>query len=245
MRIFLRIVALTGSLIALGACSTTNAAHDGDPLYSWNKSMHAFNKGADTVLIKPVAQGYRAVVPKPGRDGLRNVLDNLRSPIIFGNDVLQGKFDRAGTTLQRFVLNTTIGIFGLFDVAKRGGIEKHNEDMGQTLASWGVDSGPYLVLPLLGPSSLRDATGFVLDFGLEPLTYSRFKGRQALLIGRTGLAGLSLREENLEVIDDLRATSIDEYASIKSAYEQFRANEIADGEVQIDDLPDFDEFEDE
>ncbi len=244
MRVLFRIFALIGAVVMITACSTNSAARDDDPLRGLNKGVFAFNKVADKVVLVPVARGYRAVVPKPGRDGVRNVLDNLRSPVIFGNDLLQGKFGRAGKTLARFGINSTVGLAGLIDVAKRNGIEKHNEDMGQTLAQYGVGTGPYLVLPFLGPSNLRDTAGLVMDFGLDPLTYVRFEGRRAVLVGRSGIDGLSLREVNLETIESFRESSIDEYASLKSAYEQLRVAAISDGQVDVDDLPDFDEFED-
>ncbi|PHS27789.1 MAG: VacJ family lipoprotein [Robiginitomaculum sp.] len=245
MRPVFRALALIGAVSAVSACSTNSVAHQDDPLYGWNKGVFEFNNAADKIIVKPVAKGYRAVVPKPGRDGVRNILSNLRSPVTFGNDVLQGKFGRAGKTLVRFGINSTVGLLGLFDVADRAGIESHTEDMGQTLATWGVGSGPYIMLPILGPSNLRDATGFVLDFGMEPMTYMRFKGRQAILTGRFGVNGVSVREANLDTIESLRASSLDEYASLKSAYKQLRANAIADGEIIIDDLPDYDEYEDD
>jgi phospholipid-binding lipoprotein MlaA len=240
-----RTLAWVGVVLLVSACSTNSSAEQDDPLYGWNKGVYKFNNAADKAVIAPSARVYRTVVPKPGRDGVRNVLANLRSPIIFGNDLLQGKVKRAGKTLARFGINSTIGIVGIFDVAKRNGIEKHTEDMGQTLAVWGIGDGPYLMLPLLGPSNFRDATGFVIDFGMDPLTYSRFQGRTAVSAGRYVLNGVSVREANLETVDTLRETSIDEYASLKSAYKQWRVDAISDGKVNLDDLPDFDEFEDE
>ncbi len=244
-RALLRVFVLIGAVFMATACSSNSAARQNDPLYGWNKGVYAFNKAADDVVVAPAARAYRTVIPKPGRDGVRNILNNLRSPVIFGNELLQGKFGRAGKTLARFGINSTVGLAGLFDVAKRNGIERHVEDAGQTLAVWGVGSGPYLMLPILGPSNLRDATGFVLDIGLEPMTYARFNGRRAILAGRFGVNGVSVREANLDTVETLREVSVDGYASLKSAYEQLRANAISDGEVNIDDLPDFDDFEDE
>jgi len=245
MRIPFRTFILISAALAASACGTTSSARQDDPLYAWNKGVFAFNKAADKVVVEPAARTYHNVVPKPGRDGVRNVLGNLRSPVIFGNDLLQGKFGRASKTLARFGINTTIGIGGLFDVAKRAGIKGHTEDMGQTLATWGVSSGPYVMLPILGPSNFRDTTGFILDIGLQPLTYMRFNGRHAILAGRFGVNGVSVREVNLDTVEALRNASIDEYASLKSAYEQLRVNAISDGQINIDDLPDYDEYEDE
>ncbi len=229
-------------ILASTAACTTNGVHDPqDPLKPWNKAMTKFNTGADNLVIAPTARGYRAVVPKPGRDGVRNILNNLRSPVILGNDVLQAKPGRAGETIARFGINSTLGILGLFDVAKRLGIKRHDEDMGQTLATWGITPGPYLVLPFLGPTNFRDLTGTVLDVGFDPLTYMRFKGRQAIQIGRYGVSGLSAREASLDSIEALKAGSIDDYTSIRSAYKQLRDNAIADGKVDVDALPDIDD----
>lgn len=245
MRTIFRLAVLFGASLVASACSTNSSARQDDPLYGWNKRVFAFNKAVDDIAVAPTARGYRAVVPKLGRDGVRNVLGNLRSPVVFGNDILQGKFSRAGKTLARFGINSTIGLVGLFDVAKRTGIKGHTEDTGQTLATWGVTSGPYLMLPFLGPSNFRDTTGLILDFGMDPITYMRFNGRRAVLVGRYGVNGVSVREANLDTVENLRANSIDEYASLKSAYDQFRANAIADGKININDLPDYDEYEDD
>jgi phospholipid-binding lipoprotein MlaA len=132
---------------------------DNDPLEGLNRGIFEFNRVVDGVLIKPAAQIYRGVLPQQAQDSVRSFLRNLRSPVILANDVLQGDMDRAGSTIGRFLVNTTLGIGGLFDVASELGMPFHDEDFGQTLAVWGVGEGPYLVLPLLGPSNPRDAVG--------------------------------------------------------------------------------------
>ena len=231
--------------LSLSACASHTGAHADDPLYGWNKTVFRFNTVVDKAVIEPTARGYRAVVPKPGRDGVRNVLNNLKSPLIFGSDVLQAQPRRAGQTLARFVINSTVGLAGIFDIAKRQGIPRHEEDMGQTLGVWGISAGPYLVLPLLGPSNFRDATGMVLGFAFDPLTYMRYNGRTLTFLGRASVDGLSVREANLETVDSLRRNSIDEYTSEKAAYAQFRANQIANGKIDLNTLPDFDDFEDD
>ena len=153
----------------LGACATThqpapyNEAEINDPLESMNRATFAVNDALDTVIMEPVARGYRAVAPEPARKGVRNFLRNLRSPVNIANQLLQGDLEGAGNDLTRFAVNSLVGVGGLFDVAGSEGYEYEREDFGQTLGKWGVDSGPYLVLPLLGPSSFRDATGLAID----------------------------------------------------------------------------------
>ena len=236
-----RLGMIMGPVLLATACASQNGAHPDDPLYGWNKSMFAVNTAVDKAVIKPSARRYRAVVPRPGRDGVRNVLNNLKSPLIFGSDVLQGQPGRAGQTLARFVINSTVGLVGIFDIAKRQGIPRHDEDMGQTLGVWGIHAGPYVVLPILGPSNFRDMTGLIMDIAFDPLTYMRYKGRTLTYLGRAGVDGLSVREANLETVDTLRNTSIDEYTSEKTAYAQFRNNAIANGKIDMNALPDFDD----
>ncbi len=241
----IRLAMVMAAVLATTACASQKGPHADDPLYGWNKTVFSFNTVVDKAVIEPSARSYRAVVPKPGRDGIRNALNNLKSPLVFGSDVLQGQPKRAGQTLARFVINSTIGVAGLFDIAKRQGIPRHDEDMGQTLGVWGISAGPYLVLPILGPSNFRDMTGMILDIAFDPLTYMRYNGRTLTFLGRASVDGLSVREANLESVDTLRRNSIDEYASEKAAYAQFRANAIANGKIDLNTLPDFDDFEDE
>ena len=212
-----------------------------DPFEGPNRFFFDVNQVLDEVLLRPVAIGYRAVVPEFARDGVRNFMNNLNSPVIFSNDLMQGEGDRAGTTLLRFGINSTIGIGGLFDVAKELGHPYHDEDFGQTLAVWGVGDGPYFYFPLMGPSSARDFTGFVVDRGLDPLTYVNWGNDdlEYVPIARTVLNVIDLRSRNIETLDDIERSSVDYYASIRSLYRQSRADSIRNG-APSQELPDFD-----
>jgi len=216
---------------------------EGDPLEPVNRTVYAFNKIADKVVLAPVAKTYQTITPKPARKGVRNFLDNLQSPVILANDLLQGKFKRAAKTTARFAINSTVGIGGLIDVAKKAGIEKHYEDLGQTLGVHGVPSGPYLVVPLLGPTSVRDFAGLVTEQTLNPASVARFKGRQTFGRARLALNTVDSRAQSLEQVKTIRKTAVDEYASVRSIYQQYRKAVIADGKLDMENLPDFDLLE--
>jgi phospholipid-binding lipoprotein MlaA len=212
-----------------------------DPFEGSNRFFFEVNQVLDDIFLRPVAIVYREVVPDFARDGVRNFMNNLNSPVIFSNDLLQGEGDRAGTTLLRFGINSTIGIGGLFDIAKELGHPYHDEDFGQTLAVWGVDEGPYFYFPLMGPSTARDFTGFVVDRGLDPLTYVNWgdDDLEYVPIARTVLNVIDLRSRNIETLDDIERSSVDYYASIRSLYRQSRADSIRNG-APSQELPDFD-----
>ncbi len=222
---------------------TTDQVHQqdaNDPFESSNRFFFGVNQTLDDALMRPVAVAYRDVVPEFARDGVRNFLNNLNSPVIFANDLFQGEGDRAGTTMVRFGINSTVGILGLVDVASDLGYPYHDEDFGQTLAVWGVNDGPYFYFFVLGPSSARDFTGFVVDRGLDPLTYVGWgHDNQWVPIARTVLNVLDLRSRNIETLDEIERTSVDYYASIRSLYRQSRADAIRNGKPSTD-LPDFD-----
>ncbi|MEQ1863284.1 MAG: VacJ family lipoprotein [Micropepsaceae bacterium] len=212
-----------------------------DPFEGSNRFFFGVNQVLDDLLLRPVSIAYRAVLPEFARNGVRNFLNNLNSPVIFANDVLQGDMDRAGDTLVRFGVNSTIGIGGLIDVGKEIDVPYHDEDFGQTLAVWGVGDGPYFYFPLMGPSSARDFTGFVVDRGLDPLTYVNW-GNDDLEyapVARTVLNVIDLRSRNIETLDDIERSSVDYYASIRSLYRQSRADAVRNGAPSTD-LPDFD-----
>jgi phospholipid-binding lipoprotein MlaA len=226
---------------AAAAVETAPAA--GDPWEGFNRKIFGLNDAVDDAFFKPGAKAYRATTPKAGRRGLRRFLANLGSPSTFINDILQGEFGRAGKTLSRFAINSTIGAGGFADPAGQMGIEGHKEDFGQTLAVWGVDSGPYLVLPLFGPSSPRDAFGAVVGLGLQPLTYIRTPPANYARLSLAGANLLSARENALDPLAEIEANSLDYYASLRSFYTQARAREIRNGVDDLDALPDFDEFD--
>ncbi|SHK40954.1 phospholipid-binding lipoprotein MlaA [Roseomonas rosea] len=225
---------------ALSGCATRPPADDpealeefratNDPIEPWNRAMYDVHQAIDTVVLRPVAVAYRAVLPQPVRTGVSNVLSNLRSPVIALNDALQGETQRFGTTLGRFLLNTTLGVGGIFDVASDLGLPPHTEDFGQTFAMAGVEEGPYLFIPLLGPSNPRDLLGFAAGIAADPFTYLTFGNRDladTLYLIRAGATVVSTRESLLDTLDDVQRTSLDPYATLRSAYRQQRAREIA------------------
>ncbi|HMR32858.1 MAG TPA: VacJ family lipoprotein [Geminicoccaceae bacterium] len=197
-----------------------------DPLEPFNRMIFSFNELIDLMLLEPASIVY-GHLPSPVRTGVRNVLDNLRAPVVFANDAMQGEGDRAGVTLARFMINSTVGMLGLFDMASEFGYPKHHEDFGQTLARWGTGEGPYLVLPILGPSNARDTTGILVDgFALDPMAYV---APTDVRIGRAATDGVDTRYRYDPAIRDLRENSIDRYATFRTVYRQRRAAEIANG----------------
>ncbi|WP_374763337.1 MlaA family lipoprotein [Yunchengibacter salinarum] len=212
-----------------GGTEPKNASGIHDPYEDMNRAVFAFNKVVDRNLLDPVVTGYNTVVPEPARDGVSNAMRNLREPWTFLNDLLQGNFGRAGTALGRFVINTTLGIGGLFRVSDEMGIKYHNEDLGQTLAVWGVDRGPYLVLPLLGPSSVRDGAGTVTSFWADPVSIAADRANEkGLQLGLVLTNGLSLRADNDGLIDSLYQED-DPYIFMRSTYRQNREFQIRNG----------------
>jgi phospholipid-binding lipoprotein MlaA len=199
-----------------------------DPIEPFNRKMYAVHQGIDRVILRPVAVAYRDVVPQPLRTGIRNVLGNLRTPVILANDMLQGEPRRAGDTLGRFLINSTLGLGGIFDVAgNQFGVKGHSEDYGQTLAVWGVGEGAYLFIPVLGPSNPRDLTGFGLGIASDPLTWVGQGVAVDVLTGiRAGVTVVDTRESLIEVIDIVNTESLDSYATLRSAYRQRRNAEI-------------------
>jgi phospholipid-binding lipoprotein MlaA len=210
-------------LVNISGCATTNPR---DPLEPFNRGVYAFNDGLDTVLLKPVAQGYRAVLPQIVRTGIGNFFSNLDDITVFVNNVLQMKVAQAASDLGRLVVNSTIGLLGLVDVATQLGMEKHNEDFGQTLGYWGIGSGPYLVLPFFGPSSFRDALGRWAD------SYTDVVWQQDHIRTRNQFYGLRVVDNRSRLLDTekvLQTAAIDEYSFVRDAYLQRRRNLVYDG----------------
>lgn len=214
-----------------------------DPLEPVNRAVFSFNLFVDEWVLEPVARAYRFVAPEPVRRSVGNFLHNLRSPVIFVNDILQGERDRAGVTLGRFMINTTLGVFGLFDAASAFGHQRHDEDFGQTLAVYGVPDGPYLMLPLLGPSNARDTVGRVGDYFINPLNDCCITTDERY--GLFAATGISEREASIELFDDLRANSIDLYATLRTIYTQKRAADVRNGAAPSDQEGYDDIFKDE
>jgi len=225
--------------------STNNLSYgaESDPWEGFNRAMFAFNNEIDTAFIVPSARLYRAVTHKKQRKGIRNFLANARTPIILVNDLLQGEFGRAGKTISRFAVNTTIGFGGMGDPAERMGIPQHSEDFGQTLAVWGIPTGPYVILPIFGPSSVRDGLGAAVDTAIDPVFWVRTDAARYIRYSRAGLTALSVREPLIEPLEEIEANSLDFYASFRSFYRQSRNREIANGRTNFEDLPDIGDFE--
>lgn len=240
---------LAGSLVALSACATTNEEPGTsavyDPFEGWNRGVYAFNDSVDQAILEPTARGYRAVTNEPVRQGVSNFLTNLNQPVVFANTVLQGKPMASLDTATRFFVNSTVGIVGIFDVATPLNVPKHREDFGQTLGVWGVSNGPYLVLPLMGSSNLRDAFGRGVDGALNPINYADFDGDTEFRVA-TGVIGVIAARENLiEAVEVLRDQP-EPYVALRRNYTQQRAAAIRDGQEQEDpfkDLPEFDDYD--
>jgi phospholipid-binding lipoprotein MlaA len=233
----------TGLAVVLSGCAGMRAAEGpqevNDPFEPVNRVMFDTTLALDKGLLRPVAVAYRSVVPDPVRETVRNFLNNLDSPVVFANDVLQGDADRAGVTLLRAGVNTTIGLAGLIDVASRWGYMRHSEDFGQTLGVLGLGEGPYIFVPLLGPGNPRDILGWGVDWLFDPLTYARWREKLLWQAGRAGVDYTDVRARNIETLDDLERTSLDYYASVRSLYRQTRNNQIRNGTGEVEDLPDF------
>ena len=215
------------TLSALSGCATQG---NKDPLEGLNRGVYKFNDVADKAIIKPVATAYKAITPSPIRTGFNNFFSNLGSLTTVLNDLLQLKLASAFTDAGRFVINSTFGIAGFIDVAGMDKIQNHKEDFGQTLGFWGVGNGAYLVLPLLGPSSLRDATGLAFDtFTTDPIQYTRNIGQIRLSNQLRAAQFLDKRTELLTATDLVDEASLDPYAFTRDAYLQKRASLVQDG----------------
>jgi phospholipid-binding lipoprotein MlaA len=209
------------------ADATDEVYNANDPLENVNRAIFDFNLFFDDWVLVPTAKAYRTVLPDPVRTGVRNFMDNLKSPITFFNDVLQAEPQRAADTLGRFLINTTVGVGGLFDVAENVGLHKHFEDFGQTFAVWGIPDGPYIMLPFLGPSNARDAVGTATGFFADPLNiYLASQDLEYVSFIRTAIDAVDARSRNIELFDRIRSTSLDYYATVRSLYRQRRGADI-------------------
>ncbi len=223
----------------LSACASQEYGGVSDPIEGVNRGIFKFNKVVDDAVMEPVAKGYRAAVPDPARTGVRNALRNLKTPTTLANNLLQADLSGAGNTLTRFFANTLFGLGGLIDVAAMDGVNYREEDFGQTLGVWGVGNGPYLVLPLLGPSSVRDTTGLLVDTYTDPVRLWLVNtDRHGWYYGRVAVASIDKREELLDVLSDLKKNSVDYYAAMRSAYIQKRDAQIrGNDDADLPDIP--------
>jgi len=228
---------LLAAALALAGCAATPPASDpealaefnetNDPLEPTNRVFYEINNGLDTVLLRPLAQGYRAVLPQDVRTGVHNLLTNMNLPVVFANDILQTKPTRAGDSLMRFLINTTVGVAGIFDIAKDWGYPPHDGGFGTTLALWGVNEGPFLFLPVLGPNNPRELVGFGADLATDPWSWvSGGTGGQVFDWTRFGLSAVDERERVLDPVDNIKKTALDPYATFRSLYRQHRNAEI-------------------
>lgn len=201
-----------------------------DPLEPTNRKILEANMVLDKILLRPVAKAYVTILPEEARDALRRVLDNLKEPVVVINNVLQGRLDSAGITVGRFVVNSTLGVAGLMDVASKWGMERQPADFGQTLYVWGLPEGPYLILPVFGPSNPRDAIGMGVDAYIDPFALlATAENADELEISRFVLDGVDQRARVLDVLDDLQKNSLDFYAALRSLSQQKRAAELRRG----------------
>ena len=241
MRAKAQLAATLAAFVALAACSSQNVSNvEHDPWEGFNRGIYGFNDATDRVLLKPIARGYRTVVPGPARRGVGNFFSNLSTPSSSLNNFLQGKPGRGLNDLGRFLMNSTFGVGGLFDVASSAGLEATDEDFGQTFAVWGMGDGPYVVLPFLGPRTLRDTVAMPFDFAADPMTYyDNTSVNDKLRV----LQIIDLRARLLAA-DALLEESNDPYITLRESYLQNREYQIYDGDPPLDD--DFyDEFDDE
>lgn len=202
-----------------------------DPLEPMNRKIFAFNLGADKYVMHPIARGYRTITTAPFRFKVRTFYSNLKTPLTIVNDILQLNFKNAGLDTSRFIINSTLGFFGVFDVADRMGIPSNSQGFGTTMGVWNIPSGPYLVLPLLGPSNIRDTTGLLADTFLDPITYSTYAKDTndditRFMLGADVLSAFASYENAMDLLDDARKSSLDFYAYSRSLYRQLRASKI-------------------
>lgn len=236
MRPSLRLAALLGLAVTLSACATkpaTQSADAGDdqaandPYENTNRFFYRVNDAIDTYSLKPVAQAYVYVTPAPVRTGVHNVLSNLGSPALFVDDVTQANPRRAGDTFMRFIINSTIGVAGIFDVAKSVGYRAHDTDFGITLGVWGIGEGPFLYLPVLGPSSPRAVVGFAADNAFDPFDYvPHGYGLRTFAWAKFAMGTIDTRSRLLTDLDKVKANALDPYATFRSLYRQHVQSEL-------------------
>lgn len=231
----------TGQSAEISDTSSVNEIND--PLEDLNRVIFFINDGLDTMFLRPISVAYVTFIPTPLRKGIDNFMSNVATPVTLSNDLLQGEWERAGITTKRFIINSTVGLGGLMDYAATQGLPKHTEDFGQTLAVYGVGTGPYLVVPVLGPATPRHLVGRAVDLLADPWTYILYNQSRLVRIAPTAIVAASIRGSNDKALASIKDTSADYYTSIKNLYSQSRRNAINNGEVNDDDLVDIPEFD--
>ncbi|OSQ38579.1 ABC transporter [Thalassospira mesophila] len=236
----MRTLCVGASLSVLAACASTHPAQDQtvfDPIEPVNRVVHNLNGAVDILILYPAAMWYGDIAPQPVKNSVRSFAANLGEPINAINALFQGDPDQAVASFQRFIVNSTIGLLGFNDVATEFGIPYRSEDFGQTLAHYGVGAGPYLVLPIFGPSNLRDTTGIVSDYLMNPFTYGADNSDKIAAGYYGGMVGgaLDARYRNNDNIEQLKQSSLDYYAALRSLYRQHRNSVIRNGGPVMDD----------
>jgi phospholipid-binding lipoprotein MlaA len=244
MRKFPMMGILALALLA-GGCAETEATRDADattvsdPLEDMNRFFFDLNQRLDRNAGKPVATAYREDVPQTVRGSLHNVLDNLGGPVNVANDLLEIQFENAGIAAGRFLVNTTVGVVGIFDVATGWGMPDRDRDFGETLGTYGVPTGPYLVLPLRGSTDVRDFAGNYVDGFATPLHFVRYDGNNYVGWMKSTLGSMDNRSANLVSYEDIERSSVDYYATMRTLYTERRARLVEDRTVRTASLPDF------
>lgn len=237
MHFFLKACRLSLFVLLLAGCATMGTGDPRDPLENVNRSVYSFNEFMDDHLFDPISNVYQALTPGIVDRGISNVFSNIKDISVIANDILQLKLGQAVSDLARLVFNSTIGLLGFFDISSHIGLPKHHEDFGQTLARWGFGSGPYLVLPFLGPATVRDAAGYGVDTLINPVAYIN---NDAYMAGLMSLNYVDYKADLLSTGELIAEAALDEYEFIKNAYFEKRENLIHDREYSE---PDFEEQE--
>ena len=239
----LRIVFVMLLILFFSGCASTQYVdNERDPWQGFNRSVYSFNDGLDRAVLKPAAKGYQAITPDFVEQGVRNFFSNLDDVSVAVNNLLQGKVGNAISDVGRILVNSTIGVLGLFDVASPMGMRKHDEDFGQTLGKWGAGPGPYIMLPFFGPSTLRDSPSVVVDrILLNPLTYVELKTGERIAV--IALDTVSVRAELLSLEESVDEISTDKYAFIRDVYLDRREFLVHDGAPPAGDSDLYDELE--
>lgn len=243
------ILAATLGASLLTGCTSAGNLEQGeirDPLEPLNRLVFSVNDALDTIVLRPIAYAYKEVAPEFVRDAVRGFLRWLRSPVILVNDLLQGDFMAARDTAVRFFVNAPV--LGLYDIGNEIGFDYRDEDFGQTLGTYGFEDGYYIVLPLLGPSNVRDVVGRIVDYFLDPLNFIEGSGADVGRVAVGAATAIDFRARNFDLIDDTKASSVDYYARVRTVYKQFRDAAIRNGappplvDMEIDNSSQFDNF---
>jgi phospholipid-binding lipoprotein MlaA len=238
-----RVIGIVIFGLLAGGCAQTQATQDvtnvSDPLEGMNRFFFDMNQRLDRDAGKPAATAYRETVPQTVRGGLHNMLDNLGGPVNVANDLLEAQFENAGVAAGRFLVNTTVGVAGIFDVASGWGMPDRDRDFGETLGTYGVPAGPYLVLPLRGSTDVRDFAGNYLDGFATPLHFVRYDGNQYVGWMKSTLGSMDNRSASLVSYEDIERASVDYYSTMRTLYLERRARLVEDRAVRTAELPDF------